>query len=1101
MAKRKNENGEKDGKYQKLSDREHVLTRADMYCNSITPCIESYPVMNDTGKVEYKDVYVAPGLIQIIEEPIMNAADRVSARYEPGSSIKHNTTKISFEMNENSFTITNDGDGVPCDFLEEHGVYAPELIFGHLRTSTNYNDSDQRLNAGRNGLGVKISNIFSEEVLLETIDCARSLRYKQKFHKNMSVIDKPKMTKFSGKPYTKLTFKVEGGRFGCIDKTFSQDVMSIMRLKMHEVSMCSLDKIKVKFNEQNVKTDTPEKYLELFGVKKSNIVSHTTDRWKVAFAFTPENGGFRQHSFVNSTPTNQGGTHLNHVLDPVIKSLVETIKNKFKLVKLRPSIVKDALTVVVSAHLINPTFSSQTKDLLTLPVKNFGTSFESPDKFATKLLKMGLMEHVGNLLKNKDSTILKDNDGKKTSVIKGIPKLSDAKFAGTKKSDKCYLIVTEGDSALTMALSATSVIGRDMFGCFPLKGKMLNVRDASASSVSGNDEISNLKKILGLQNGVQYDNTSKLRYGGIILLTDADVDGIHIRGLLLNFFSVFWPSLLKIGYVHTLNTPILRATKRNKVKLFYNDKDYKEWVESGDEHKSYKIKYLKGLGSSTSNEAKEYFKNVHSDIVKYVNDINAPESMSLAFDKKRSNDRKNWLMEYNEDEVVSTTLRRVELSDFVNKELIHFSSSDMKRSIPSVVDGFKTTQRKVLCGSIQKGIINTEAKVAQLSGFIGDKMSYHHGEMALNSTIICMAQDYVGTNNIEILLPKGQLGSRLDGGKDAASPRYVFVQMNPVTLKVFNTIDNAVLNHLVEDGSQIEPKFYCPIIPMILVNGCHGIGTGFSSSIPQYNPVDLIKNTRRRLIGEEPKDLIPWYRGFKGDIRKTSDGNFTSHGVYTIKDNTVNITELPIGKWSNQYKHFLSGLLDKKTIMGFTERCTDTIVDFEVHLFKEEDIEILNLSSHLKVSNMHLFDSENRIKKYNNTKDIEQDHFNVRLEMYKKRKEFQLMSMRHEHKILSEKLRFFRYKINGKILMENKSYDDVINNLVDNRFKQLGKEYDSVDVSFGYITDIKLFDVTKEKMEKLKKDTYQLGEKIQKLEITSVENIWMSELDDLEKNI
>ena len=193
MAKRKNENGEKDGKYQKLSDREHVLTRADMYCNSITPCIESYPVMNDTGKVEYKDVYVAPGLIQIIEEPIMNAADRVSARYEPGSSIKHNTTKISFEMNENEFTITNDGDGVPCDFLEEHGVYAPELIFGHLRTSTNYNDSDQRLNAGRNGLGVKISNIFSEEVLLETIDCTRSLRYKQKFHKNMSVIEKPKI--------------------------------------------------------------------------------------------------------------------------------------------------------------------------------------------------------------------------------------------------------------------------------------------------------------------------------------------------------------------------------------------------------------------------------------------------------------------------------------------------------------------------------------------------------------------------------------------------------------------------------------------------------------------------------------------------------------------------------------------------------------------------------------------------------------------------------------------------------------------------------------------------------------------------------------------
>lgn len=1099
--KRKNDASfkEEDTRFQKLTDREHVLARPDMYCSSVSPSVGNYATIGESGKVVFKKIKIAPALIQIIEEPLMNATDRVSARHEPSSTISSRTTKISVEMDESSFSVMNDGDGVPCDFIEEYGIYTPELIFAHLRTSSNYDDGEQRLNAGRNGIGVKITNIFSKSMSIESIDNRKSVRYSQNFSENMSIIEKPKMSKFTGAPYTKVKFEVDGEKFGCKGTVFNKKIMDLIRIKIHEMSMCSLDNIKIKFNGQNVKTDSPEKYLQLYGVDKSNIVSFSTDRWKVAVAFTPENGGFRHHSFVNSTPTEQGGTHLNHVLDPILKALVEQLRKKFKLTRMRPSIVKDTLTIVVSAHVINPTFSSQTKDMLTLPVKEFGTSFEFQEKFVSKLMKMGLVEHIGDILKNKESSMLKDTDGKKTSVIKGIGKLCDAKFAGTKKSDKCYLIVTEGDSALTMALSATAVIGRDYFGAFPLRGKMLNVRDASPSSVSGNEEISNLKKIIGLQSGAHYDNTSKLRYGGIILLTDSDVDGIHIRGLLLNMFEVFWPSLLNMGFVHTLNTPIVRATRRSEVKLFYNEHEYKDWRSNNDEYKSFKIKYLKGLGSSTPSEAREYFKDVHNSIVKYVNDIQTSEMMSLAFDKKRAGDRKKWLMEYSEDDVLDTSSRKVGVSDFVNKELIHFSTSDMHRSIPSVSDGFKTSQRKSLCGSILKGIINSEAKVAQLSGFVADKMEYHHGEVSLCSTITGMAQNFTGSNNIEIFTPKGQLGSRLEGGKDAASPRYVFVQMNPISMKIFRREDEAVLRHLEEDGNIIEPDYYVPLIPMVLVNGSQGIGTGYSTSVPQYNPKDLIGNIRKRLSGKEVSKLVPYYRGFTGTITNSGDGTFESHGVYSVEGCKVIISELPVGTWSTPYKLYLSGLVDKKLIDSFEEKCTDTVVDFEVKMKEPVDMKLLKLSSTIRTSNMHLFDGTNRIRKYENTGEIEDEHFNLRKSLYEKRKNHQLKVFRHDFTVLTEKCRFFEYKIGGKIVIDNKKYEDIIGDLVKNDFKELGKDYLSTEKSFGYITDLKMFDIVKEKVEKMKLDVKNLGDSIDLLENTSVDEIWMSELDEIEK--
>eukprot|EP00435_Cladocopium_sp_Y103_P012951 s463_g3.t1 len=197
------------------------------------------------------------------------------------------------------------------------------------------------------------------------------------------------------------------------------------------------------------------------------------------------------------------------------------------------------------------------------------------------------------------------------------------------------------------------------------------------------------------------------------------------------------------------------------------------------------------------------------------------------------------------------------LRAFLREELVLFAKYDVERAVPCMVDGFKPGQRKVLFGAFKKKL-NSEIKVAQFSGYVAEQSAYHHGEASLQGTIIGMAQDFVGSNNVNLFEPRGQFGSRLQGGKDHAASRYIFTCLSKVTRCIFPEEDDAVLEHLFEEGHQIEPRFFCPIIPMVLVNGADGIGTGWSSSIPNYNPRDLIANLRLMLRGEAPVAMTPW---------------------------------------------------------------------------------------------------------------------------------------------------------------------------------------------------------------------------------------------------
>lgn len=399
---------------------------------------------------------------------------------------------------------------------------------------------------------------------------------------------------------------------------------------------------------------------------------------------------------------------------------------------------------------------------------------------------------------------------------------------------------------------------------------------------------------------------------------------------------------------------------------------------------------------------------------------------------------------------------------------------------------------------------------------MSEHSAYHHGEASLNGTIINMAQDYVGSNNINLLTPSGQFGTRLMGGKDAASPRYVFTKLESVTRLLFPVLDDPILEYLEDDGQYIEPTWYLPVIPMALINGSDGIGTGWSCSIPNYNPIDVINILRSKLHGEPTKPMAPWYRGFQGTIEAKSDASvaFITSGIYEqIDDCKIRVTELPIKTWTQQYKHFLEGLLEDGTIKDFQENHTDTKVLFTITFDSDKLLSIQNdrngglmkklkLESSITTSNMHLYDQDGRIRKYESPLDILDDFYPVRLEFYGKRKAFMLEKLRHEKMILKNKVRFINGVINSEVMIHNETKQRILDQLIEQKYDSVSeKVQDDGGVpagGFDYLLSMKLWALSKERIEKLEAELVQKEREYDELQRKSPQDLWETDLTALE---
>lgn len=971
-----------------MSQLEHILLRPDTYIGSIERQTQTMWVYNeDIKKVVNRQITFVPGLYKIFDEIIVNAAD--NKQRDPTM----NRIEVTINPDEGFVRVWNNGNGIPIVVHQEHKVYVPELIFGVLLTGSNFDDNEQKTTGGRNGFGAKLANIFSTRFIIETADKERGLKYKQEFTENMSKHNAPTISKHSGTDYTCITFYPDLSKFkmDCLD----EDIVGLMAKRVFDVagtSPPSGSRLNVYLNGSKIDIRGFEQYLGMYeGLDAPVAFAQVNDRWEIGVGIS--DGTFQQVSFANSICTTKGGCHVNYIADQLTAKLMGVVKKKNKGEEVRPNQIKNHLAVFVNALIVNPAFDSQTKDNLTTKVSAFGSTCVLPEKLLKQVEKSGVVDNILSWAKFKQTAELKKKSGSKRSKVVGITKLDDANNAGTAKSKDCTLILTEGDSAKALAMSGLAVVGRDYYGVFPLKGKLLNVREASHAQIMKNEEIQNITHILGLTFGKEYNDTSSLRYGHLMIMTDQDHDGSHIKGLLINFIHHFWPSLLKIpGFLQQFITPIVKCTKSSKELSFYTIPEYLQWKETNDEGKGWKIKYYKGLGTSTSAEAKEYFSNLETHQIDFEWDENANDMIDMAFAKKRVDDRKLWLLALEPGVHIDYKVDKISYDTFINHELILFSHADNERSLPHFMDGLKPSQRKVLFGCFKRNL-KGEIKVAQLAGYISEHSAYHHGEASLTQTIIGMAQSYVGSNNINLLSPCGQFGTRLMGGKDAASPRYVFTKLETITRCIFHPNDDPLLDYLDEDGQSIEPTYYVPVIPMCLVNGSEGIGTGWSTSVPTYNPREIIANLRRVLKNEELVEMHPWYRGFTGAITpktgKDSNNYSVLGNIEVIDDSTVVISELPVGKWTTDYKQFLESVMIGNTannankddgpntvpfVKEFRENHTDTTVLFTVTVPPEKLAEIqaekgglvkkFKLEGSIATSNMHMFDINSQMRKY-----------------------------------------------------------------------------------------------------------------------------------------
>lgn len=1558
-------------KYQKLTDREHILKKPDTYIGSIENTEHEDYLFND-DKIMLKEFQYIPGLYKLFDEGIVNCRDHVVRQAQAVKDNKENAlpvTNIDITIDsDGTIHMTNDGNGIDIAEHPEYKIWIPELIFGHLRTSTNYDENKkEKTVGGKNGFGFKLVLIWSTWGRVETVDHVRGLKYIQEFKNNLTEITKPSITKCKTKPYTKVSFKPDYHRLG-LSSGLTSDMLDLFKKRVYDVSAVTDKTIRVKLNGQVVPCKNFEQYIDLYVGNKidtKRVYEQSDDRWEYAICLAPKEE-FQQVSFVNGIYTSKGGKHVEYIMNQIIRKLCAYIKTK-KKVDVKPNTIKEQLMLFLRCDIENPSFNSQTKDELGTSSAMFGSSCNVSDSFIEKIAKMGVMSAACALTQVKEDKAAKKTDGSKSKSIRGIPKLIDANFAGTVKSNQCTLILCEGDSAKAGIVSGLSKEDRNIIGVYPMKGKIFNTRGETLKRINENKEIIELKQILGLESGKKYTKEmaeKTLRYSSVLFMTDQDLDGSHIKGLGLNLFQDQWNSLSSLeNFIGFMNTPILKAKKNGQELLFYNDGEYNKW-KSENETKGWHVKYYKGLGTSTSKEFKEYFAN--KKIVYFSHDgASSDNVVDMVFNKKRADERKEWLTNYDRSSYLDTNDNKVSYSDFVNKELIHFSKYDCERSIPNMMDGLKISLRKILYSAFKKNL-TSEIKVAQFSGYVSEQSGYHHGEASLNAAIVGMAQDYVGSNNINLLMPNGQFGcidpetpvllwngniekaknikvndkligddgecrtvskltsgidemyevsngnmdnyivnshhiltvyysghksifwkkssnswfmnyfddntktaksksirtidsvdgihknkssltkdeaynkmlefsksipdnnifdinvqqylalpnstkthikgvintevvqwkeqclpidpyilglwlgdgmndchafasmdseivktwaiwtdtigceichvknipphenhsfyirrrgssngtslsigdlshnssicagcitskhtcnacdwsfdkqvdtihcngtnvnghnvvnlnpfkelfkkhdlyknkhvpinyiinseknrmellagmidtdgtlkkqedsysyeisqcekrkhilesfriiagslgfrakiygnsglftlsitgdnihripvklprkqitsqirlknthkihkieiksvgmgpfcgwnidknerfllgdftithnTRLQGGKDSASERYIFTQLNPITRYIYRREDDDVLEYLEDDGFPVEPMFYVPIIPMILVNGGKGIGTGFSTDILSYSVDTLISYLQHRLNSESVEDIKfnPYYRGFHGTCQEVDDKKYIAKGIYhKLTDRKVRVTELPIGYWTDDFKQHIENLMEadknkknKSFVKDYNDMSTDTTVDIEITFNDpiDETIDgtnlynnfekLLKLNVSLSTNNMHLFNDEEKLMKFDNEKDIIDSYYPIRLKYYQKRKDYMIYALSAELILLTNKARYVQETLDGEIDLRKKRKEDILELLKSKNYKIVDDDND-----YKYLLKMPMDSVSEENAERLLKDKDNKEKELAVIQSTSIEHMWLKELDELKQ--
>lgn len=574
-----------ENKYQRLTDIEHVLLRPGMYVGSIKPHTDEVYLFDKKSQTfNKKEITYNPGFLKLFDEIVSNSVD------EHKRNPKLNQITVTVDKKTGQIIVWDNG-GIPVELHPHYNEWVPELVFSNLKAGSNFNDSESRTVVGTNGVGSTLTNIFSKEFKVETCDGKKE--FSQTFTNNMGNRTKP-IIKNKRKGFTQISYIPDFARFGM--KEIDEESFLMIEKRLYDIAACNTA-LKITFNDEQIKFKNFKEYAERY---TSPVFFEQSEYWKIGIGHSKT--GFNAVSFVNSVETKDGGTHVNYISWQITQYLRERIKKKYR-VDVKPSDLKQHVFLFIDSTIINPAFSSQTKEKLITEVKEFGSAHEISDKLLNQVFSSEIIQSVLDWVQKKNDA---DERAKLRRLNKSIDKKTVLKLIDAKKNgdrEKCTLAIFEGDSA-----SSAFRRYRDpqTQGAFPLRGKFVNVREQTSTKVAQNKEVQALMASIGLKIG---QKAKDLRYGKILLYTDADVDGNSISGLLINFFGKYWPELFDEGRICKVETPIVVAKKGKTVENFYTESDYKNWESKQRSLTSWSIEYKKGLAALEDDEYKDIIRN------------------------------------------------------------------------------------------------------------------------------------------------------------------------------------------------------------------------------------------------------------------------------------------------------------------------------------------------------------------------------------------------------------------------------------------------------------------------------------------------------------
>lgn len=1131
-------------KYSIKNDIQHVLDCSDVYIGDTGFNIrKEYIYSDECNKIIQQNISAPEALIRIFVEVLTNAVD--NAERSKGTSQTCKTIKVNLDLETGLTSVWNDGRVIPIiqnkkqmnnsDLTKElellsdedkinlkklNNLYIHSLIFGHLRSSSNYSNEDVREVSGKNGVGVKCTNIFSSYFCVIGVDPERHLKLIQEWTNNMTKTTEPKVKSCSeSRGYTKVQYIPDFKRFNLT--SYPKEIYSIFKKLVIDVSSL-LPEINIYFNDYKIPVKNLTMYSKLYydneEIINTLVIKYEGSDVVIIGSETPR----QPISFVNGQITKDGGQHVQSwtktvfsgLLDALNKSSSRKDKNGDKKeIKLTKGDISPYFQFFIHSRVNKPKFDGQNKNILKSP--KVESNLEKLQ--LNKLLKWPVVTIIKDkVLKSKELLALKKIECAPSKRNKAIVKV-DGYDPANKLGIDSILIVCEGLSAKSYAVSGiqTGIFGkkgRNHFGILPLRGKFLNVKNVSLSKIGSNKVVSDLIKVFNLKFNTDYSlpqNYKTLNYGTLLILTDADKDGIHIKGLILNFLHELFPTLFKKeGFVVSMETPIVKVFRKkgHDDLLFYDENTFEDYRREYPQLKNYK--YYKGLGTINPSDVSLFF---GKKMVKYNYDNKGEITINKVFKDENANERKLWLNTFNprisrycldtlpelkeKRDNMTIKLINVKVSDFMEHEMIKFSYEDCKRSLASCIDGFKESQRKVIY-AIRKKFKSKQTdfiKVAQLSGYVAEQTDYKHGEQNLCETIIKFAQDFVGTNNISLLESDGQFGTRLEGGKDSAASRYIYTKPHKILKYIFREEDDPILEYTVEG----EPVTFVPIVPLILINGSVGIGTGWSCFVPQYNPLELIDYIRTKLSNENYSgylDIDPYYKNFKGKIKPSTETKckYTTYGkMKRIDERTIQVTELPIGVWTDKFKDQCYSLIEKGQLSQLVNESTTDDVNFT--LKDLQDISAIKLTSTLHTTNMVLFNRDSIITKYNTIDDILEEYFQTRLHFYKLRKDNILTKLKDSINLNENKLKFILKIVdNENFLKQDETM--LIDILEEENFLK-------VDNNYNYLLNISIRSCTLNSVKVLKTTISKLKQELIDMKKLTINQMWLKELEEVRQHL